>query len=219
MASHLSPLDRLFELGPETLTDAELVSLLLRNGGPGQTALDQARSLLGNLRGIQGLRALAQKEVVLSGLGRIKTSKLLSAVEIGRRLARKKIARRQLLRCPAKVASYVQARYALPDQEVLGALYVDTSNRLISDTELFRGTLDRAAVEPRAILRQALDLCAAGVILFHNHPSGDPTPSREDIRFTRRMVKAAGLLGVSFHDHLVVGNTGQWVSLRRWGLF
>ena len=146
-------------------------------------------------------------------------AKLLAAGELGRRIERKKIARRQLLSCPAKVAGYVQARYALPDQEVLGALYLDISNRLISDAELFRGTLTRAAVEPRPILRQALDVCASGLIIFHNHPSGDPTPSREDISFTHRMVQAGEVLGVRFLDHLVVGNTGQWVSLRRRRMF
>jgi DNA repair protein RadC len=99
----------------------------------------------------------------------------------------------------------------------MGALLVDIRNRLLRDVELFRGTLARAAVEPRAIFEAAIASRAAGFLLYHNHPSGDPSPSAEDLVFTRRVADAGEVLGIRLVDHLVVGGTGRFVSLRRQG--
>lgn len=118
---------------------------------------------------------------------------------------------------PAAVASYLRLRYCRGGQEVMGALFLDARNRLLAEAEIFSGTLSRAAVEPRAIFKQALLRDAAGVVLFHTHPSGDPTPSAEDISFTRRMCRAGEVLGVRMVDHLIVGNGGRWISLERLG--
>ena len=106
---------------------------------------------------------------------------------------------------PSAVASYLRLRYCRGEQEVMGALFLDARNRLLSDAGLFSGTLSRAAVEPRAILKQALLRDAAGVILFHTHPSGDPTPSEEDRRITARLCRAGELLGIPVLDHVVIG--------------
>ena len=102
-------------------------------------------------------------------------------------------------------------------QEVMGALYLDTRNRLLAEREIFRGTLNRAAVEPRPILRQGLALSAAGVILYHTHPSGDPAPSAEDLAFTRRIAEAGEVVGVRLVDHLIICPGERWVSLRQRG--
>jgi DNA repair protein RadC len=99
----------------------------------------------------------------------------------------------------------------------MGALYCDARHRLIGERELFRGTLHRAAVEPREVLRAALEIGAAALVLFHVHPSGDPAPSREGLLFTRRMARAGEVIGVHLVDHLVVGTGGAWVSLRERG--
>ena len=115
------------------------------------------------------------------------------------------------------MASYVAMRYGARDQEVMGALFLDVRHRLIGDQELFRGTLSRASVEPRKVLTEALRLGASAVVLFHTHPSGDPSPSLEDLAFTRRMADAGEVLGVKLLDHLVVGVTGRWVSLKERG--
>jgi DNA repair protein RadC len=113
------------------------------------------------------------------------------------------------------VVRYLALRYHLRDQEVMGAVFLDARNRLLGDCELFRGTLHRAAVEPREILKECLLRGAAGVVLFHTHPSGDPSPSTEDLLFTRRMEVAAEVVGVRLVDHLVVGGAGRWLSLLR----
>ena len=121
---------------------------------------------------------------------------------------------REVLSKPEVVARYVYLRYGRFAQEVMGALYVCTRHRLLGERELFRGTLHRTSVEPPIILREGLLLGAAGVILFHSHPSGDPAPSREDIAFTRRMWKAGTAVGIELVDHLVVAEGGRWESIK-----
>lgn len=124
---------------------------------------------------------------------------------------------KQVLGAPAAVASYLALRYGMAGQEIMGALYVDTRNRLIAERELYRGTLNRAAVEPRKILADGLILGACGMIVFHTHPSGDPSPSPEDLAFTRRVADGGELVGVRLVDHLILGGVGRWVSLRERG--
>jgi DNA repair protein RadC len=124
---------------------------------------------------------------------------------------------RPTLSCPQELAEYLLARHRCVDQEILGAVYVDVHHRLIADVELCRGTLDRLAVEPRVVLRHGLELGAASFLLWHTHPSGDPSPSAEDLDFTRRLASSAQLLGLSLLDHLILGHKGRWVSLRQRG--
>ena len=126
-------------------------------------------------------------------------------------------AKRELLKRPGPMARYLTARYGRLDQEVMGALYVDVRDRLLVVSEIFRGTLVRAAVEPRPILREALEHGAAGLVPWHTHPSGDPTPSTADLGLTRRLAVAADALGVTVLDHLVLGGGGSWISLKRLG--
>jgi DNA repair protein RadC len=121
---------------------------------------------------------------------------------------------RELLARPSAVAAYLALRYAVRDQEVMGALFLDVRFRLLGEQLLFRGTLYRAAVEPREILKEGLLRGAASVVLFHTHPSGDPSPSAEDLIFTRRMAEAGEVVGIRLIDHLIVGVGGRWKSLK-----
>ncbi len=123
----------------------------------------------------------------------------------------------ELLDRPETVARFVTTRIADPQQELLGAFFVDMRNRCIAWSVPFRGTLTRASVEPRAILSEALRLGAAGVIVFHTHPTGKPEPSQEDLDFTFRLAQGAELLGVRLMDHVIVGSWGSWVSLKKRG--
>ncbi len=123
-------------------------------------------------------------------------------------------AERVLLECPEAVAHYLTARHGRIDQEVMGALYLDLRNRLIADKDVFRGTHGRAVVEPRAILREALALGAMSIVLWHTHPSCDPTPSIEDFSFTNRLARAGEIVGVRLVDHLVLGGH-RWISLKQ----
>ncbi len=164
-----------------------------------------------------GLAGLDLQFLQRRGIGKAKAATIIAAFEIGRRVARERIPRRDLLDRPDAVASYLSLRYAQGDQESMGALFLDVRNRLIGESEVFRGTLSRAAVEPRGIFKEALLQSASGFVLFHTHPSGDPSPSPEDLCFTRRMAEAGEMIGVKLLDHIILGSAGRWVSLGRRG--
>lgn len=210
------PRQRMLLAGGAALSDAELISLLL-GGGTRLEPVELAHRLIGNLSGLVGLLRASQHDLDLPGIGPARRAVLLAAVELSRRLARVRMPRRNLLDRPDAVASYLSLRYAQEDQEIMGALYVDVRNRLIHEADIYRGTLSRAAVEPRTIIKQALLCSSNGFILFHTHPSGDPSPSAEDLTFTRRMAEAGELLGVHLLDHMILGSAGRWVSLGRRG--
>ncbi len=209
------PRERLLRLGGEALSDTELVAVLLRVGRRGQSVIEMAAEVLYANGGLPGLLDAHLKTLERRGLGRAKAATLLAAIELGRRLARTQIPERELLDRPELVANYLAMRYVDQDQEVMGALYLDVRNRLIADIDIYRGTLSRAAVEPRVILKEALQRSASGFILFHTHPSRDPTPSTEDLAFTKRVAKAAEQVGLRLIDHLILGGGDRWVSLQR----
>ncbi len=211
------PRERLLRTGSATLSDAELVAVLLRTGGPGVSAVQLARDLLARCGGLTGLLGAGPLAIRRHGVGPAKTATLMAAIELARRLARAELPDREPLNHPAAVASYLALRYSLQEQEIMGAVFLDTRHRLLGDAEIYRGTLNRAAVEPRAILKQGLLRGAAGFVLFHTHPSGDPSPSAEDLAFTRRIAQAGDLVGVGLVDHLIVGAGGSWVSLKQRG--
>jgi DNA repair protein RadC len=219
LPSEERPRERLSRLGPAALSNEELLALLLRTGIPGESALDRARSLLATRGGLAGLAGSAPEELAAErGIGPTRASAIVAAIEIARRLPAASLAGRDLLNDPRLVKDYLRSAQADGGQERTGALYLNARNRLLkNDPEIYRGTLDRAVVEPREILRRALLGNAAAVILYHNHPSGDPTPSREDREFTRRLATAAEAVGVRLLDHIVVGREGC-VSFRESGL-
>lgn len=211
------PRERLQAHGSAVLSDRELLALVLRSGTPHKGVVEVATRVIEECGGLAGLLDARPSELVGDGLGIALASSLIAAAEIGRRLAKLELPQRHPLGRPGAVASYLSLRYRVRDQEVMGALFLDVRHRLIEDREIYRGTLSRAAVEPRRILREALGLGASAVVLFHTHPSGDPSPSLEDMAFTRRMVEAGEAIGVRLVDHLIVGSTGRWVSLKERG--
>lgn len=207
------PRERLLEQGGGSLSDSELLAVLLRTGRTGASALQIAMEVLRENGGLSGLLTATPHSLRRNGLGPAKAAALLAAVEVGRRLAREELDREPLSR-PVDVARYLALRYRSCEQEVMGALFLDARSRLLGEREMFRGTASRISVEPREILRECLQRGAAAVYLFHTHPSGDPSPSAEDLLFTRRMAEAAEIVGVRLADHVVLGDRGRWVSLR-----
>ena len=213
------PRERLLRLGPGSLSNEELLALLLRTGIPGQSALDRARSLLALRGGLSGLSGFSAAELAEErGIGPTRAAAIAAALEIARRLPAETLSERDLLNEPRLVKDFLRRTQSDDAQERTGALFLNARNRLLkNDPDSYRGTLDRAVVEPREILRRALVGRAAAVILYHNHPSGDPTPSREDREFTRRLAAASEAVGVRLLDHIVVGREGC-VSFREAGL-
>ena len=210
------PRERLLRLGPSALTHEELVSLLLRTGTPAESALERSRTLLAAHGGLSGLAGASPEELSREpGVGPVRAATIAAAIEIARRLPAETLAGRDLLNEPRLVKEYLRQAQSDDSQERTGALFLNARNRLLkNDPEIYRGTLDRAAVEPREVLKECLLRGAAGVIIFHTHPSGDPAPSVDDVEFTRLMAAAARVVGVRLVDHLVLGEGGAWASVR-----
>jgi DNA repair protein RadC len=209
------PRERMSRHGANTLTDAELLAILLGSGTRGKSAIQLARELLGD-----GLQSIVRREPTsiqrVRGVGSAKAARITAALEIGRRLAAIIDEQVDPIRDPEGMARALIARYSHHLQERLGAVFLDAKNRVLREKEIYIGTLNSAAVSTRDVIRFALEENAASIIIFHNHPSGDPAPSAEDLLFTRRMVEAGKLMGIEVLDHLILG-TNRWVSLKQRG--
>ena len=208
---HLTPEDRprekLLRNGPAALGDTELVALVLGHGRRGMDALSVANELLRTRGGVHGLvRSTAGELAHISGVGTAKAAQLLAALELGRRTLTSAPGARIQLRTARDAAAYLMPAYGSRPVEQFGIVLLDTKHRVLKTAIVASGTLNSTIVEPRDVFREALVAGAAAVVAFHNHPSGDPTPSPEDEELTRRL-KAAGLLmGIDLVDHLILGD-------------
>ena len=211
------PHQRLLRQGAAALSDRELLAVLLGSGLRGEASLEVAARVLRCHGGLGGLGTSSAEVLGRLALGPTVSAILLAAVELASRLARAGLPARRPLSHPQAVASYLGLKYRAPGQEIMGALFLDTRQRLIGEKEIYRGTLNRAAVEPRAVLKEGLLRDAAGFLLFHTHPSGDPSPSAEDLAFTRRIAQSGDLIGLRLVDHLILGSGKDWISLRQRG--
>jgi DNA repair protein RadC len=212
------PREKLLDLGPRTLSDAELLAIILRSGAPGKSAVALARELLARFSGLRGLVAAEAAQVcAVGGLGPGKYAQLQAAMELSRRCLAEPLRRGAVLDGPAAVMALLRASLRDRPYEVFCCLFLDNRNRVIRLEELFRGTIDGASVHPREVVRQALACNAAAVILAHNHPSGIAEPSQADEFITRRLANALALVDIRVLDHLVIGD-GAPVSFAERGL-
>ncbi len=209
------PRERLLAQGPEALSDAELLALLLRTGTAGNGVLELAARVLMEVGGSAGLaRSGVQRLVGVYGVGQAKAAVIVAALELGRRCARAMAASRPQVMTPADAALLLSPRLAHLDREQSVVLVLDRKHRLLRECVVGIGGVAHAPMEPREVLAVALrEPAAAAILVAHNHPSGDPDPSPEDRMVTRRLSEASGLVGLEFLDHLVIGAAG-WVSLR-----
>lgn len=212
------PREKLLAHGPRSLSDAELLAIFFRTGVPGKTAVDIARELLVRFGGLRNLLA-AEREVLCqtAGLGKTKYVQLVAALEVGRRHLESRLTRGDALESPSDTLDYLQACLRDRPYEVFCCLFLDNRHRILAFEELFRGTLNGTAVYPREVVKRALALNAAAVILVHNHPSGMAEPSRADQTLTTRLKEALALVDIRVLDHLVVGD-GEAVSFSERGL-
>jgi DNA repair protein RadC len=212
------PRERLYWNGPDALADVELLALQLGVGARGRSALDVARELLaryGSLADVAGreLAELAQ----IPGVGPAKAARLAAAFELTRRLRARTPGARTVLSQPAQVFEAFAPLMEDLRREVFRVALLDAQNGLLRDCVISEGTLSASLVHPREVFKPAILESAASIILLHNHPSGDPTPSREDVRLTRQLVDCARLLDLRIHDHVIVGR-GRYASLAERGL-
>jgi DNA repair protein RadC len=213
------PRERLMKHGPASLTDSELLAVLLRVGGRSGSAVELSRRMLMKCGGLHGLRSQTMEELCrVQEMGIAKSSVLIAAIELGRRIASiKNDTESPLLTSPESVASLVMYEMSALDQEFLKTILVDTRNRLMKISTVYHGTLNTSVIRVGEIFREAIRSNAAGLIIAHNHPSGDPSPSAEDIRITAELVRAGSLLDIPVLDHIIIGR-GAYVSLRERGL-
>jgi DNA repair protein RadC len=211
------PRERLFAMGSAALSDRELLALVLRTGAPREGVLALASQLLERCGGLRGLaRAPAQQLRELPGVGAAKSASLLAALEIGRRLASRRLRAGDALQSPADVHHHFHPHLRDAPQERFLVVMLDGRHRVLREVAVSQGTLTASLVHPREVFRPALREAAAAIILVHNHPSGDPAPSREDVEVTRRLARAGEILGIPVLDHVVVAERG-YVSLREQG--
>ena len=205
------PRERLHALGAEALSDAELVALLLRTGGGGGDALSLARQLLERSRGLLGLgrvtNAIGRE---LSGLGAAKLASLAAAVELGRRLHGRRLALGERMRGPEEIHRHFHARLRDCEHELFIVIMLDSRHRMLRYEKISQGTLTASLVHPREVFRPAVRESAAALVLVHNHPSGDPTPSAEDREVTQRLARAGRIMGIRILDHVVVAEQGYF---------
>jgi len=207
------PREKLLLRGAAALSDAELLAVLLGSGVAGRNVLDLARGLLVRFGGLRQFLE-AEREAVLRapGIGTVKYAQLQALLEIGRRYLDENLERAPALEGPAAVRRYLKAMLRHEISEVFGCLFLDTKHRPLAFEILFRGTIDRASVYPREVVRRALLHNAAALILCHNHPSGHNEPSQDDVHLTLSLKRGLALIDVRVLDHIIIGD-GEPLSM------
>ncbi len=206
------PRERLLSRGPESLTDAELLAIILRTGGAGITALDHARLLLARYQSLRGLGDASPSELAsIKGIGKAKAAQVMACMEIARRFASQKIREGEQFTSSRDVFEHFHERLRGKKKEVFIALLLNGKNRKIKEVMISQGSLNASIVHPREVFNPAVKDSAASIILVHNHPSGDPSPSREDREITGRLKGVGDLLGIRILDHLIIGD-GRYIS-------
>jgi len=212
------PRERLARLGAQSLSTAELLAILLRVGLPGETAVEVARRLLQQFNGLPGLqRASFESLKAQRGIGTAKAAQIKAALELGRRLQLTRQGERPRINSPDDAAALLLYEMRALEQEQLRVLLLNTRNQVLKIHTVVRGSVNSAQVRMAEIFTEAVRTNATAIILAHNHPSGDPEPSSDDIAFTRQAQEAGRLLDIAVLDHLVFGDN-RFVSLKARGL-
>lgn len=208
------PREKLARAGVEALGDNELVALLLGTGVRARNALALAQDVLSATGGIRGLARLTVDELQrVPGVGVSRASRLLAAAELGRRTLAGEAGERPRLTTPAEVGRYLLPLYGGYREERFGVVMLDSKSRLIRTETLSVGSLDASIAHPREVFRAATVALASTIAVFHNHPSGDPLPSPDDLLLTRRLVQAGQVMDIEVVDHIILGD-GRWFSFR-----
>ena len=208
------PREKLLRHGAAALGDNELVALVLGNGSRSGNALSVANAMLAAHGGLHGLTRTTCGDLMrIDGIGEARAAQVVAAMELGRRTLTHAPRARLQIRRPQDAVDYLMPRYAARPVEQFGIVLLDTKHRVLRTAVLALGTQNSCAVEPRDVFREAAVGGAAAIVIFHTHPSGDPSPSPDDVDLTRRLVAAGVLMGIDVVDHLILGDSRYW-SLR-----
>ena len=218
LPNDLRPRERMLYAGPSALNAAELLAIILRVGNKGENVVRMAERLLSSFGGVAGLaRANFDELCACHGMGEAKATQIKAALELGRRLLLAAPEERPQVRVPTDVANMLMLEMSLLEQEHLRAVLLDTKNYIIRVAQIYVGSLNAASVRVGEVFREAIRSNSASVVIVHNHPSGDPTPSPDDVRVTEQLVSAGKLLDIEVLDHLVIGRN-RFVSMKERGL-
>lgn len=211
------PRERLISQGAESLSNQELIAILLRTGTKEESVLVLANRILSTVDTIQDLKnATIEEMMAVKGVGKAKAVQILAAVEIGKRLYRKHSIGRYTIRSPEDAAAYLMTDMSSLNQEHFVVLFLNVKNEVLHKQTVFIGSLNSSIVHPREIFREAVKRSAASIIVAHNHPSGHPSPSPEDIEVTKRLTEAGALMGIELLDHVIIGDH-RFISLKEKG--
>lgn len=216
------PYEKFVQYGPEKLSDAELLAIIIRTGTQKEQSIDLARKLLMHstmYSGLKGLNYLSLAELTsIHGIGKVKAIQILSVVELTKRMSKAISEETLRMNCPESVARYYMQDLRHLTIEKIVLIMMDSKSRLIKDMIISSGTVNASILAPREIFVNALKYEAVNIIILHNHPSGDPTPSNEDIYSTKRIKEAGNLIGIKLMDHIIIGDN-CYISLKERGLF
>ncbi|MBC8505052.1 MAG: DNA repair protein RadC [Chloroflexi bacterium] len=214
IAASERPRERLAQLGPQSLSNAELLAILLRVGVQGENAVQVGQRLLGEFGGISGLHQASYDELNSAyGIGPAKASQLKAAIELGRRLSLDASGELPTINSPQDAANLVMYEMSALQREQLRVMLLNTRNQVLEIKTLYQGSLNSSTVRVGEVFKQAIIKDSAAAIIFHNHPSGSPEPSPDDVTLTRALIDAGQLLDIQILDHIVIGN-GNYVSLK-----
>lgn len=212
------PREKMKERGAQAMGNSELLAILLRTGAAEESALRLAENLLEREGGLAGLgRATLEEVEQVRGIGEAKAVTLLAAMELGRRVASLAPQDRPAIRTPEDVAALLMPRFRYETRESFVAVLLSTKNHVLKTAVISVGSLNASIVHPRELFREAINASAAAVIVAHNHPSGDPTPSPEDVELTRKLAEAGKMLDIPVLDHVILGD-GKYISLKEKGI-
>lgn len=211
------PRERLLKLGSSHLSNQELLAILLGSGTKSESVMDLSNRVLMHFEGIKLLAdATIEELTAIKGIGPAKGVIILAAIEVGKRMNEYKPNERYTIRSPEDGADYIMEEMRSLSQEHFVVIFLNTKNEIIHRQTIFIGSLNASIVHPREVFREAVKRSAASIICAHNHPSGDPTPSQEDIHVTRRLVESGKMIGIELLDHLIIGDR-KFVSLKEKG--
>ncbi len=209
------PREKLYEYGPKALSNDELLAIIIRTGNKEDTAIDLARRLLSrDNRGLVFLRDTTLQELIeTKGIGKCKAAQILAAIEIGKRINYLDALDKVKINEPSTIANLYMDEMRYLQKEHFRVVLLDTKNQIIVAEEISVGTLNASIVHPRDVFKAAIKRNANSIILIHNHPSGDPTPSNEDINITNRLLEAGNLIGIRVLDHIIIGDN-KYISFK-----
>jgi len=211
------PRERLIKEGSSSLSTQELLAIVLRTGTKNESVLQISNQLLHKFDGLRFLMNASIEEISnINGIGEAKATQLLAAFELGKRINRLQFEDRFVIKSPDDCAKFMMDEMRFLEQEHFICLYLNTKNQIIARETIFKGSLNASIVHPREVFKEAFRRSASSIICLHNHPSGDPTPSREDIEVTKRLVECGKIIGIELLDHIIIGEH-KYISLKEKG--